>query len=81
MFHRLGKWIAETFETGHFTAGGLLERGFMRFKVRVNLDKANIKRLKAILYEEKSWNHILDLTVDVWGSAGPDCRTKPVLAG
>lgn len=26
-------------------------------------------------------DRILDLTTDVWGGAGPDCRTMPVLAG
>lgn len=78
MWHSLGKWIAKSFEEGHYTAGGLLERGFMRYKVKISLDKANLKRLKAILYEEKSWNRVLDLTVDVWGSAGPDCSTQPV---
>lgn len=26
-------------------------------------------------------NDILNITVDVWGGAGPDCCTMPVLAG
>ena len=71
----LGEWITKSTEEGHYTAGGLLERGYRRFKIRVSLDKANIKRLTAILSEKESWNRVLDLTVDVWGSAGPDCRT------
>jgi len=81
MWQSLGNWIVKSYHEGYYTAGGLLERGFMRFKVKVSLDKANVKRLKAILYEQESWNRVLDLTVDVWGSAGPDCRTMPVLAG
>lgn len=70
MWTKLGEWIAKSYV-----------RGFRRYKVHINLDRANIKRLKAMLYEEKSFNRVLDLTVDVWGSAGPDCRTQPVKAG
>ena len=32
-------------------------------------------------YETKHMSRIDDLTTDQWGGAGPDCRTKPVLAG
>ena len=32
-------------------------------------------------YEARHVSRIDDLTTDQWGGAGPDCRTKPVLAG
>ncbi len=32
-------------------------------------------------YEARYVSRIDDLTTDQWGGAGPDCRTKPVLAG
>ena len=68
----LGEIIKEVFDKDSFHS-----KIIKRFKVRLSLNKANIKRLKAILYEQESWNHVLDLTVDVWGGAGPDCRTMP----
>lgn len=32
-------------------------------------------------YEARHVSRIDDLTTDLWGGAGPDCRTKPVRAG
>lgn len=77
MSEHLGDWITEKFVKPDPNYAYTRKLGFQRFKVRLSLDKANLKRLKAILYEEKAWNRLLDLTVDVWGSAGPDCCIMP----
>ena len=74
----LGEWIHKRFVKSDPDYSYSYSVGYQKFKVSLHLDRANIKRLKAILYEEKAWNRVLDLTVDVWGSEGPDCCIQPV---
>jgi len=66
MVEWLGEVIKEVFDKDNFYSTTV-----KRFKVKVTLDKANIKRLKAILYEEKAWNRVINLDVDVWVVLAP----------
>ena len=69
----LGEVIKEVFDKE-----GYGSKIVKRFKVMLSLNKANVKRLRAMLLETgEHYQRLLDLTVDVWGSAGPDCRTVP----
>ena len=36
---------------------------------------------KLLADNEVLWERLIDLTVDVWGGACPDCCTQPVMAG
>lgn len=74
-----GKWFTTSTEEGHYTAGGLLEFGYMQYKIRFKLDKKNWEYIRAMLMAEnpKVWSRMIDMTVDVWGSAGPDCCIQP----
>ena len=83
MSEKLGEWVHKKYHKPDPDYAYSISIGYRRFKVRVSLDKANADTLKALLMGDspKLWDRLLDLTVDVWGGAGPDCRIQPVLAG
>lgn len=78
----LGEWIHKRYED--YTTGGYTEIGLQRFKIDLKLTKKNIRILREVLSPadpsktDSREERILNLTVDVWGSAGPDCCTAPV---
>ncbi len=57
---------------------GLLERSGGRIREEEE-EEAALER--ALSYQDEGYSTIDDLTTDLWGGAGPDCRTMPVPAG
>ena len=81
MSESLGKWITDKWvDLGNYSDGAKTAIGYRQFKVSIKLDKKNWQLIRAMLLGEspKAWSKMLDLTVDVWGGAGPDYCTQPV---
>ena len=79
MSEKLGKWVHESYYKPDEDYAYTIDLGYRQFKVRVQLDKKNWEYVRAMLLGEspRVWSRMIDLTVDVWGGAGPDFRTQP----
>ena len=80
----LGEWITQKWvDLGNYSDGAKTAIGYREFKIRFKMTKKNQEYVRAMMMGDspKFYSRWIDLTVDVWGGSGPDCRIVPVQAG